>query len=55
MSEPTWLETANFRGNTNQRGELMVMGLTEVPVSGIQLLLRIITHPEDNVSSPKIE
>lgn len=31
----------------------MVMCLTEVPVSGIQLLSRIITHPVDNTLSPK--
>lgn len=31
----------------------MVMCLTEVPVSGIRLLLRIITHPVDNTLSPK--
>lgn len=32
---------------------LMVMCLTEVPVSGMQLLLRIIIHPADNILSPK--
>lgn len=31
----------------------MVMCLTEVPVSGIWLLSRIITHPVDNTLSPK--
>lgn len=31
----------------------MVMCLTEVPVSGIRLLSRIITHPVDNTLSPK--
>lgn len=31
----------------------MVMCLTEVPVSGVRLLLRIITHPVDNTLSPK--
>lgn len=31
----------------------MVMCLTEVPVSGMRLLLRIITHPVDNTLSPK--
>lgn len=31
----------------------MVTCLTEVPVSGIRLLSRIITHPVDNTLSPK--
>lgn len=31
----------------------MVMCLTEVPVSGMRLLSRIITHPVDNTLSPK--
>lgn len=31
----------------------MVMCLTEVPVSGIRQLSRIITHPVDNALSPK--
>lgn len=31
----------------------MVMCLTEVPVSGIRLLSRIITHPVDNTLSPE--
>jgi len=34
-------------------GTAMVMCLTEVPVSGILLLSRIITHPVDNTLSLK--